>query len=158
MPVERETCITRLHAKQLDWAADDLRNASLVVKHAHHFKGTHVDRRTGRVCILGAIELATYKELVDMGTDGQPFWVTMSREDWALNGIYRCDSAILVLAEVIPEGLCPACEEGKLFKGWERVAHYNDNHCIAEALAINMLRLAADYAQQLAEERRMLVA
>jgi hypothetical protein len=154
-----------LTAGQLIMAAWDLRNAALVVKHATHFKGALVDGDRGGVCIVGAIELATYKELLHYpgDRDNVPVWSSQAQYNSIEDGSFRAECAITVLAGFVPTGLCEHCDDEKpghhcdCFphcvaeprEAWEIATHYNDNHCHGGTMAVNVLRLAADHAEEL---------
>jgi hypothetical protein len=150
--------IDKLTPSQLVGAAADLRNAALVIKHAGHFQGALVDRHTGAVCAVGGVELATYKRLV------QPIkgvWGTFVINDGGWDRLsdrdtYRCDNAIIVLADMIPNELCDLCAADR--EPWEKVTHWNDNHCVTPELAQNVMGLAADAAMRLAADKRSLLA
>lgn len=145
--------IDKLTPSQLVEAAADVRNAALVIKHAGHFRGALTDRKSGAVCAVGGIEVATYKRLTQV-VDG--VWGTFEQPSVNDRDVYRCDNAIIVLAAFIPEGLCDQCE--KPTEMWEKVTHWNDNHCVSQQLAENMFTLAADNAMRLAAEKRSLLA
>jgi hypothetical protein len=142
----------RLRATQLDLAAADLRNAARVLRHTGHYQGALIEKFTGKVCMVGAIELATYKYL---RTDEYGAYAGITRHYWINDGIYRCDAAISVLADSLPTELCDKCHTAEdTFEAWEAVVHYNDNHCVLSEISINMLYLAADRAAGRAEELR----
>lgn len=149
--------IDKLTPSQLAGAAADLRNAALVVKHAGHFQGALVDRHSGAVCAVGGIELATYKRLVE---PIRGVWGTFVNPGTASGpsdrDLYRCDNAVIVLAAMIPDELCDLCNYPK--EPWEKVTHWNDNHCVSPELAQNMMNLAADDAMRTAAKKRSLLA
>lgn len=159
--------IAKLTVAQLRAASADLRNAALVVKHSGHFKGALVDRETGGCCMSGAIDLATYRELYKYASDQ---WNTAPQFMYIDQGCYRAENAVLVLAEFIPDKLCHECDDdyrcecnGHLCdkpprEPWEKVVHYNDNHCAGGTMAVNVLRLAADAADHWSNQKEMAVA
>lgn len=157
------TTISQLSVGDLLGAAPDLRNASLVVRHAGHFSGALVDKYDAKVCQVGAIELATYKMLVTSRPyadwPGEHVFHTISRQHWIGGGVTRCDAAILVLADTLPDTLCDECDPAAdtitTRQPWEKVVHYNDVHVPTAALAAGMLNLAADHAENLAAQRRL---
>jgi hypothetical protein len=157
----------KLTAEQLDGAAHDLRNAALVIKHSGHFKGALCDENTGQVCIVGAIDLATYRRMVNPNATGG--YYALPQAEHIESGTYRAENAIIVMASFIPTTLCDDCDDDKynakckcdlpLCTGeprepWEMVTHYNDNHCIGGSHAYNMLLLAGESARLLAEQKR----
>lgn len=149
------SAIDKLTAPQLEMAAADLRNARLVVKHAGHFQYALVDRASGAVCALSAIQLATcYRRLayfartyISLVTDG-----TLDELDARA---YRLQNAVLAFADMIPDELCERCPS--FTERDSRVVHYNDSHCVSGDLLQNMLGLAADKAMDRAAEKRSLV-
>lgn len=154
-----------LTAGQLITAAWDLHNAALVVKHAAYFKGSLVDRETGAVCMVGAIELATYKELAHYPGDQAgyaPTWFANIQHTYVESGTLRAECAITVLADFVPNGLCVHCDDELIAQhcdcfphcaepreAWEIATHYNDRHCQGGTMAVNVLNLAADHAEEL---------
>jgi len=155
----------QLTQHQLVTAAHDLRNAAMVIKHAGHFQGSLVDYASGSVCAVGAIELATYKTLVTRTFSMSPsagfMGLSLHHDD---PGLFRCEAAITVLADMIPTGLCSSCDpeascecgckNTREMEPFDLVTHYNDQHCTGDKVAINMMRLAADKAEATADSRR----
>lgn len=161
-----------LTVAQLAQAAKDLRNAALVVQHAGYYKGSLVDVNTGMVCVVGAIELATYKRLEHRkfpGPHGDAYYGTPQRQ-YIDGGAYRAEAAIIALADFVPTGLCFDCTEHEPCRchsapceaqprePWEIVTHYNDQHCRSGTMAYNVLNLAADETEVRANIKRASVA
>jgi hypothetical protein len=158
---------TRLTIPQLNGVAQDARNARLVIRHAGHFKGGNIDRDTGQVCLSGAVELATFKKPVKWFSPAEG-WYTAVQEKYVEPGSYRAEAVYLVMAEIVPTGMCPSCDDDKtahdalhhVYCGcqprepWEIVTHYNDQHCPGGTAAQEILDLTAKRAQFLAEEKR----
>lgn len=154
----------KLTEHQLATAAADLRNAALVLKHAGHYQGALVSQCTGAVCQIGAIDLATYRKLVgpeipkgwEAITGKRRFWPDYVVTDQEHN-LYRGENAIGCLAATVPTGLCALCEyDGDAVddEPWKVVSHYNDMHCVSASLAINVMRMAADKADEAARVKR----
>lgn len=157
--------VGRLTADQLTTASHDLTNAGMVLRHAGHFKGALCDRNTGSVCAVGAIELATYKRIY---TSPMFSYLTITQDNYWLSAAHnRAEAAIVVLAQVVPTGLCKECDDDKKFcecgytctgaprEAWEKVTHYNDAHCPGGTGAMEVMRMAAEHAANLAEEARI---
>lgn len=155
----------KLTAAQLEAGAHDLRNAALVMKHSGHFKGALCDEHTGMVCLGGAIDLATYRSLVNI----RGAYYSVPQGKYIDTGAYRAENCYVILASFIPTGLCHDCDDenprancecdlplcaGEPREPWEMVTHYNDNHCIGGTHAANMLTLAAETARYMAEQKR----
>jgi len=150
----------KLTAEQLDCAAHDLRNAARVIKHAGHFKGALCDEHTGQVCLGGAIDLATYRHMVNV----RGAYYSVPQGKYIETGAYRAENCYVVLASFVPTALCHECDDEhpctmghcrpEPREPWEMVTHYNDNHCIGGTHAENMLLLAAESARLLAERKR----
>lgn len=164
--------IDRLTSGQLERAAADLRNARLVVRHAGHFVGALVGRDDGGVCALGAIELATYKKLAYIGRPVMTYISLLTEPETSDAGLYRCKNAVVAFADFIPSALCPLCDDETLDKHaaecpsrtctsrdpYDKITHYNDQHCVSGELLENMLGIAADRAMDAAQQRRSLLA
>lgn len=151
---------TKLTVEQLATAHDDLMNAALVAEHAGWVQGTLVDLDSGAVCSLGAIEVSTFKKLRTMTVAGDTEWYTAGHEE---AGKYRSENAAAVLAQVLPDELCESCTQCVCGDGWEhhsesweRVVHYNDEHCPGGTAAAEMLRTGARNALREADVRRKL--
>lgn len=165
------TSLDSLTATQLDTAAWDLRNAALVVDHAGHAVTTLVNQLTGGVCAAGAIDLATKAKLGYVGKPYKIFTYVHRQKD---SEMYRAENAYNALAEALPTALCDRCNysgpceccQGRkagedCIRGetaWDKVTHYNDNHCTGGPLLAGLLRLSADRAQIAARERRTMLA
>lgn len=157
--------IDALTCAQLEGAAADLRNAALVIKHAGHFRGALTCRDTGAVCAVGAIDLATYKRLV------QPIkgvWGTFIHDEYADSGAYRASHAVVALADFVPDDLCASCRGDfechcgedcgrRGLEPFEKVTHWNDNHAVTPDLAIGIINCAADRAAAKAHEKRAML-
>jgi hypothetical protein len=137
----------QLTADQLRIAAMDLGNASRIEAMCGHSIGGPVDRTTGGLCLVGAIEVATYKQLY---CNGQGKWFLFTTEEWCDAGVERADAAILVLAQVIPGGLCPQCpsDETACTYAWTSATHFSDFHCTGRDNAARILDLASIFAVQ----------
>lgn len=152
---------TGLTIGQLAQAAHDLRNAALVVEHAGHTTGALADT-DGRVCMAGAIDLATYRRL---DSRGGGHFMAPHRERYTDAECYRAEAAIRAAAEFVPTDLCPLCDDESRAcprpdtcgcqprEPWEIVTHYNDQHCTG-VVAANVLRLAAEQAEAGAAAKR----
>lgn len=136
-----------LSADQLRQAAIDLGNASRIESISGHSIGGPVDRTTGGLCMVGAIEVATYKQLY---CNGQGKWFLFTTEEWCDAGVDRADAAILTLAQVIPGGLCPQCptDETACTYAWASVTHFSDFHCAGRENAARLMDLASIFAVQ----------
>lgn len=153
-----DTTVGKLTADQLRAAANDLRNAALVVYYAGHGRGAMTNRKTGTVCALGAIELATARRLITSRFNyGRIYWLANvegadhpGTEAWN-----RANAATLVLAENIPTHLCVDCVQLHDGEPWRQVTHYNDTHCQSGSVLYRMLRQAAEQADEWADQRRM---
>lgn len=150
-----DTTIDKLTTHQLEAAAADLRNAALVVKHAGYFKNAMVNRNSGEVCALGAIELATYKRLAFIDAPISA-WVSLVVGDDASR--YRFENAVIVFADFVPDELCADCYPRDHWDHEHRVVHYNDAHCMSGDLLVNILNIAADRALERSADRRSLLA
>lgn len=154
--------VDKLTAYQLREAAHDLRNAALVVYYAGHAKGALVARKTGAVCAVGAIQLATKdKLLADEVYHGAPvYWHSVVSPASLVSGELwnRAEGAILVLAANVPTDLCADCTS--LYDGdpWQTVTHYNDFHCRSGTILYRLLREAAEQADALSHRRALQVA
>lgn len=152
----------KLTAAQLIGAAHDLRNAAMVIKHVGHYKGALVNDKDGRVCAVGAIEIATYKTYyaTHPNLPDAFFYAT----GWDDPGAQRSEAAIISLAAMIPTGLCRECDPDRKcacgcgndyeFEPFAVVTHYNDEHCLGGTYAMNMMQLAADNAEATAANKR----
>lgn len=162
--------IDTLTAPQLEMASADLRNAGLVVRHAGRMTSVLVNRRDGKVCAVGAVELATYKRLSYLDGVREYITVPLSVAGWRDGGAYRCDNATLVLADCLPSGLCRLCDDYLINRhaadckvclprtAYDKITHYNDHHCPSDELMVNLMGLGADKAMDLAADRRSLLA
>lgn len=136
----------KLTADQLRQAARDLIDAAGEVAARGHHKGALVDHTTGAVCIVGAIEVVTYKTVRREQGDYRLFGVVTDNTD----RIYRAENATIVLADSVSH-LCE-CNKGEA--AWQQVEHYNDAHCPGGIVAYNIMRIAAARALVLAESPR----
>lgn len=164
-----------LTVDQLETAAADLRNSSMIIEHLGRCTGTLFNDQAN-VCQVGAIELATTRQL------------QRPRNHWAMLPVsddvevmdplrYRAQNAINVLSAVIPGDLCQRCCDSqiaehlshgrtcKVCEGfweprdpWDRVTHYNDCHVLDDEILHRLIELAADRALLAAAEKRSLVS
>lgn len=171
------TTIHTLTVEQLENAAADLRNSSVVLEQLGRTTGQPVDPASGEVCAVGAVEAATTRQLVSVpakmyeGAILHKLWPVTTDADVMDHLSYRANNAFIVLAEVIPVDLCdncadteltcPDCEGNAEPRGpWEIITHYNDNHCMGDAgteLLHGLFALAADRALVAAAEKRSFI-
>lgn len=142
--------VNKLTVKQLRQAGHDLVSAATEVSLRGHTKGHLINKTTGAVCCVGAIELVTYKRQSKVASDYALF--TVDTRDQEAN-LYRAENATIVLADYV-EHLCE-CNDGGDSAG--QVAHYNDFHCPGGAVAYNVMRIAAARALVLADHKHELV-
>lgn len=162
--IDYSRTVSKLTATQLQMAAADLDNARLVMKHQGHFRGSLMDQSTAQVCLVGAIDLATYRKPHVIGGH----WYAINRADVKEGEFYRAENAILVLADFVPTSLCQECDDDnrghdlshRIYCGcqpreaWEIATHFNDAHCMGGTEAQNVLGMARDHAFALAEAKR----
>lgn len=144
-----------LTKEDLEGAANDLANASQVARYAGHSYGCSLDRITGAVCMVGAIEVATYKEIY---TNDVGEFFDLTTEEWVEDGVQRADAAILTLAKVIPGGLCSGCPVDRHHVGtfpYTKITHFSDFHCTGSQQAARLLDLASIVAHEAAEARAL---
>jgi hypothetical protein len=144
-----------LTKEDLEGAAHDLANASRVARYAGHAYGCTLDRITGSVCMVGAIEIATYKEIY---TNDVGEYFDFTTEEWVEAGVQRADSAILALAEVIPGGLCSGCPVDRHHIGtfpYNKITHFSDFHCTGAQQSARLLDVASIVAHEAAECRTL---
>ena len=144
-----------LTKEDLEGAAHDLANASRVSRYAGHAYGCTLDRITGAVCMVGAIEVATYKEIY---TNDVGEYFDLTTEEWVERGVQRADSAILTLAEVIPGGLCSGCPVDRHHVEsfpFSKITHFSDFHCTGPQQAARLLDVASIIAEEAARCRSL---
>lgn len=144
----------RLTVKQLREASEDLCEAAELVNEHGHTRGHMIEKTTGALCALGALEAATYRRLVRIGRDNWTLLLPERITDADLeHRIYRCDNATIVFAETVRH-LCECPGRGDEKLASDLVSHYNDAHCVGGVLLINMMRLAAARAIVLANYKQ----
>ena len=135
-----------LTPEQLAMAAYDLSNASQIARRAGHATGCTLDRITGAVCMVGAIEVATYKEIY---TNDVGEFYDLTTEEWVEEGVERADAAILVMARVLPRDLCDNCPDDRHHTEsypFTMITHFSDFHCTGAQQSARLLDLAAEVA------------
>lgn len=140
--------------EDLETAIADLRNAALVVEHAGHHRGSLMAAKTGALCALAAVEVATYRPLEYLSHVGV-FVLNTNRRT-----TFRTHNALRVLADFLPPELCDKCLELYAEEPGDfatQVAHYNDFHCPSGTVLVNMMHLAADEALNNLVDRRKIL-
>jgi hypothetical protein len=136
-----------LTKEELERAVGDLANASQIARRAGHATGCTLDRITGAVCMVGAIEVATYKEIF---TNDVGEFYDLTTEEWVEAGVERADAAILVLAYILPSGLCSGCPvdgHGVETFPFSKITHFSDFHCTGPQQSARLLDLASTVAE-----------
>lgn len=140
------TGMPKLTVNELRRASTDLIEASHRLAESGHHKGELIDKHTGAVCILGALEAVTYKKVGRVARDYALLTVDTEQLD---SCIYRCVNACIVLSATVGH----LCECERSGGPMDTVTHYNDVHCVGGIVAYNMLRIAAVRALVLAESK-----
>lgn len=148
-----------LTVAELETAHADLLNAALVQKHMGHFQGSLIDAHSGCVCMVGAIDLATYQRPEALPMAGGHLWwrFAASPANVYERNHNRAEACIVVMAQTVVRELCTGCCDhinARPAEPWETVTHYNDKHCVSQQLAVNVLRMGAEYAALRAEQKR----
>jgi hypothetical protein len=140
--------------EQFELAATALSNAALVSHHAGRSVGALIDRESGGLCIVGAIEVATYQEIYTNDV-GEHYLLT--REEWFEGGVVTCDVAIWVMSRILGGVLCALCPAAVRNDPlpWETVTHFSDNHCAGPVNAERLLLTGAAYAETMAWRKRL---
>lgn len=149
-----------LTPEQLDAASADLRNAATVLDHAGWHAGSMVAYTTGGCCMLGAIELSTFRHLVTIPQPGGTHFRASGKAECGFYGTgwTRANNATLAASLVMPADACDMCDPA-MWTPEDRAAwlvtHYNDEHCDGGDEAAKLLVLAAERAEAAALVRRV---
>lgn len=141
-----QTGMNKLTTKQLRQAGRDLLDAAGQISETGMHRGALIEKTTGSLCILGAVEAVTYKRV---GRVHQDHVLLTSDQDDLDHRIYRAINACVVLSETVAH----LCECDRSSGPMDTVTHYNDVHCPGGVVAYNMLRIAAARAMVLADRK-----
>lgn len=124
--------------------AADLRNAAMIMDTLGFGRGFHICPASARVCMDGALKLATYSKLtIEQKREGRAFVHNVFYETFKYDGFPRYQAAVTAINNVLGK-ISPASPVDDP----THVHYYNDYICDGGDQAIETLILAANWIEK----------